>query len=90
MRVGNISDHPQIMPPASDVGRAPPSGGARIQDRMATDPREPRAGARTRHGADWVNARARTGMRRQFEYPDAEQVERLSRFVAGAPFPRRV
>jgi hypothetical protein len=37
-----------------------------------------------------VNARARNGMRRQFEYPDAEQVERLWRFVAGTPFPRRV
>jgi hypothetical protein len=37
-----------------------------------------------------VNAPARNGMRRQLEYPDAEQVERLRRFVAGTPFPRRV
>ncbi len=57
---------------------------------MATGPREPRPGARTQRGADGVNARARNGVRRQFEYPDAEKVERLWRFVAGAPFPRRV
>jgi hypothetical protein len=37
-----------------------------------------------------VNARERSGMRRQFEYPDAEQVERLRQFVAGTPFPCRV
>jgi hypothetical protein len=29
-------------------------------------------------------------MRREFEYPDAERVERLWRFVAGALFPRWV
>jgi hypothetical protein len=57
---------------------------------MATGPREPRAAARAQRGADGVNARARNGMRRQFEYPDAEQVERLWRFVAGTPFPHRV
>jgi hypothetical protein len=64
--------------------------GARIQDRMATGPREPRAGARTHRGADGVNARDRNGTRRHCEYPDAEQVERLRRLEAGTPFPRRM
>ena len=87
---GRGSPHLRLAPRSGRVGRAPPAGGARIQDRMATGPREQRAGARTQRGADGVNAWARNGMRRKFEYPDAEQVERLWRFVAGASFPRRV
>lgn len=63
---------------------ASPIGGARIQGRMATALREPRAGARARWGADAVNARACTGMRRQLEYRHAERVDRR-RFVAGLP-----
>jgi hypothetical protein len=56
---------------------------------MATIPES--RGVELEHSAalTGVNARERSGMRRQFEYRDAEQVERLRRFVAGTPFPRR-
>ena len=72
-------------PPAGGVGRdwsydPRPDGNG---------PREPRARARTYRGADRVNAQEHDRMRRQFEYPDAEQVERLRRFPAGTPSPRR-
>lgn len=42
-----------------------------------------------KRGADGVNARARDGMRRQFECPNAEQDARMWRFVPGMPCPRR-
>jgi hypothetical protein len=36
-----------------------------------------------------VAAEEHDGMRRQLEQPDAEQVERVRRFVAATPSPRR-
>jgi hypothetical protein len=37
-----------------------------------------------------VNAEEHDGMRRQLEHPDAEQVDRLRRFLTATPSPRRV
>jgi hypothetical protein len=60
-----------------------------MQDAMATAPdRQPEEGEQISPLIQ-VSAEEHDGMRRQFEQPDAEQLERLRRFLAATPSPRR-
>jgi hypothetical protein len=60
-----------------------------MQDTMARAPdRKPEASEHISPLIQ-VTAEEHDGMRRQFEQPDAEQVERLRRFLAATPSPRR-
>lgn len=60
-----------------------------MRNEMATAPDVPQHEQTRGSALMGVSAEEHDGMRRQLEQPDVEQVERLRRFLAATPSPRR-